>query len=186
MRQARLRFGILAWFLAAACSREDVVSTRVPKDGASQPGFASKAPPPDSGLHWAAPEGWSAKPPSAMRRASYAVPGRAGDADMSIVVLPGEAGGDFANVNRWRDQIGLPPLADDAALAAASMRVRTGAGEALVVDFAGRGKGPQAKPRLLAAILSRQGESWFFKMTGPDETVEGAKPPFLGLLRSLR
>jgi len=180
-----LAAGILACVLAAGCGQDDVVSYRVPKEPAPQAGSVSKAPPSEAGLHWSAPKGWAAKPPSAMRLASYAVPGKAGEADMSIVVLPGAAGGDFANVNRWRDQIGLPPLADDAALSAASTRLQTHAGGALVVDFAGRGEGSKT-PRLLAAILPRGGETWFFKMTGPDETVAGAKPAFLQLLGSLR
>ena len=32
---------------------------------------------------------------------------------MSVVSLPGMAGGDLANVNRWRDQMKLAPIDED-------------------------------------------------------------------------
>jgi hypothetical protein len=115
-----------------------------------------------------------------MRLASYDVPGKAGPADASIVVLSGDAMGVLANVNRWRGQVGLPPFDGEGELAAGSVKVKTGAGEAVVVDFSGSGT------RLLAAVLGRKGETWFVKTTGPDESVAAAKPAFLELVKSLR
>ena len=45
-----------------------------------------------------------------MRLASYNVPFDGGVGDLSIIRLAGQAGGDLANVNRWRDQLGLPNI----------------------------------------------------------------------------
>ena len=46
-----------------------------------------------------------------MRYASFAVSGANGDkVDISIVTFPGTGGSDADNVNRWRRQIGLPPV----------------------------------------------------------------------------
>ena len=82
------------------------------------PARASCPPPPrptgQGALKWALPKGWTETPGSGMRYATLTPPG-AGKVEMSVVVLPGAAGGELANVNRWRGQIGLPPL-DEAAL----------------------------------------------------------------------
>ena len=49
-----------------------------------------------------------------MRHASFAVSMRdEPEADLSISVLGGAAGGLPANINRWRAQLGLPELAPD-------------------------------------------------------------------------
>ena len=62
---------------------------------------------------WTTPAGWTQVPPSEMRVGSFKITGADGkQADVSIVPLPGMAGGDFANVNRWRGQVGLPAAAD--------------------------------------------------------------------------
>ncbi len=47
-----------------------------------------------------------------MRVASFEVSENGKTADVSVIPLGGMAGGDLANVNRWRGQVGLPPLAE--------------------------------------------------------------------------
>ena len=65
-------------------------------------------------LTWQTPAGWTEVAPGEMRVASFKVPGAAGQqADVSVVPLPGLAGSDDANVNRWRGQVGQPPAAPD-------------------------------------------------------------------------
>lgn len=132
-------------------------------------------------LHWHAPDTWTEKPPSSMRVGSYDVPGSAGPADMSVVVLTGEAGGNLNNVNRWRGQIGLGPI-DDAELARAAKRVKSGAGDVLVVEFGGAEAGGK---RMITGILAGSGQTWFFKLNGPDATVSGAREDFMKLVESV-
>ena len=49
-----------------------------------------------------------------MRVASFKVSGAGGkQADVSVIPLPGMAGTDSANVNRWRGQVGLSSMSDD-------------------------------------------------------------------------
>lgn len=130
-------------------------------------------------LAWKAPGGWQSKPASGMRRATFVIPGSAGPAELSVISLPGDAGGDLANVNRWRGQVGLSAW-DEAAFKKASMKVSSPAGTFTVVDLAG---GPQ---RMAAAILMRNGESWFFKLLGPDGTVGGSLPDFKSFLATVK
>jgi hypothetical protein len=117
-----------------------------------------------------------------MRFATFAPPATGKKIDGSVVVLPGPAGGELANVNRWRGQIGLPPL-DEAGLAAARKVVSAKAGPLKVYDFSN-----DARPgsRLVAALAESDGNTWFVKLTGDAEAVGAARPDFMKLLGSLR
>jgi hypothetical protein len=101
---------------------------------------------------------------------------------MSVVVLPGAAGGEVANVNRWRGQIGLPPL-DDATLAKNRQVVKTKLGPVAVYDFTSLG---DVKSRMVTGLVSTaDGNTWFFKLMGESEPVGKAKPAFMKYLESL-
>jgi hypothetical protein len=134
-------------------------------------------------LSWQAPGDWRPKPASSMRKGSYTVSGGGGDADLSITAFPGDVGGLAANVNRWRGQVGLQPV-DDADVGALTQAIDANGLHFTVVDFAG----PDApgQQRILSALVSWQGATWFFKMTGPSAMVEDEKPAFLGFLGSVR
>jgi hypothetical protein len=99
-----------------------------------------------------------------------------------VVVLPGPAGGELANVNRWRGQIGLPAT-DEASLARARTTVQSKAGTVNVYDFTSEGT---KKSRLVAGSLLIDGSSWFVKLTGDAEPVAAARADFLRILESLR
>jgi hypothetical protein len=175
--------------LATACSREDVAHFRVPKEApppaAAAPvqAAAVEAPPPVRGhaLRWTLPTGWSEAPGGQMRYATLKPP-VAGRIDGSVVVLPGPAGGELANVNRWRGQIGLGPI-DDAALARARKLVKTKAGPLKVYDFTSEGS---PRNRLVAGLTEAGGDTWFVKLTGDAQAVAAARDDFMTLLGSLR
>src|SRR5947208_9750456 len=110
--------------LLAGCGQGDVRVYRVPKE-APQPEQTAQAdtgsvPPghPDvstasPGLTWKLPAGWEEVAPGEMRVASFRVKDKTGkQADVSIVPLSGMAGGEIKNVNRWRDQVGQPPVTE--------------------------------------------------------------------------
>jgi hypothetical protein len=136
------------------------------------------------GLAWTAPAAWESKPASAMRKATYAVPGPGGAAgDLSITAFPSDVGGELANVNRWRGQVQLPPIAESD-LPGTVVRWEQSGLTLTVVDFA---SGAAANPqRILGAIVPFNGGTWFFKLMGPDAVVGGAKPAFLEFLKTVR
>jgi len=109
-----------------------------------------------------------------MRKATF----KASGAEISVIVLAGTAGGDLANVNRWRGQIGLSAL-DDAGLAADSERIESKAGPVLFIDHAGGGK------RVSGGILTSGGQTWFFKLMGSPTAIGKALPAFRGMLEGL-
>jgi len=131
------------------------------------------------GLTWTTPAGWTAVPPAAMRVASFKVAGAEGQtADVSVVPLPGMAGGDMPNVNRWRGQVGLQRATVDV-LRNSAQKVEAGGQPAKLYDIGGMSS------RILGVIQHRDGTAWFYKMTGDPNLVEQQKPAFIAFLQSL-
>ena len=183
-----------------ACGR-DQVSHATPVNTAPAPGAGAQGMPPGmpggmggmaegqlpppprptASLKWSVPKGWSETPGSGMRFATLTPPGP-GKAELAIVVLPGAAGGEPANVNRWRSQIGLAPM-DDNALAGLRKPVKCKAGTVSLYDFTGEGKAPS---RMISGLLATSdGNTWFLKLTGEAGPVGKAKPDFMRFLESL-
>jgi len=194
---------VAATLFLAACGDEKVAAYRVPKekdpelpaaapsaagaqgDQAPGPSMADTAVPTAAGeaLAWEAPSAWTAKPASAMRKGSYSVPGDAGESDLSITAFPGDVGGELANVNRWRGQVGLPLLrAGD--LDSAVSRLESNGLRITVVEIFPQGD-PAAKS-ILGAMVPFGGSTWFFKLMGPGASVKASKPAFIGFLHTVR
>lgn len=181
--------------LGGGCS-DEVAHYRVPKEAPAPSSPAMPAggpvmpvgdvpspPRPEGGaLAWTLPTGWSqSQGGGAMRFATLKSP-VAGKVDVSVTVLSGEAGGELANVNRWRNQIGLPPL-DGAALAAARKPVRARVGPVSLYDFTSEGA---QRSRVVAGFTVVAGNTWFVKMSGDEAAVGQARPDFVRIVESLR
>jgi hypothetical protein len=195
-----------ATLLLSACGEDKVTSYQVPKEketappmvGAADGGspsdatlpaaagapMADTAVPTASGqdLLWQAPAAWSSKPAGAMRKATYSVPGGGADADLSITAFPGDVGGELMNVNRWRGQLGLPPLRPEE-LDASVNRVEANGLRFTLVELASQGD-PNGKA-MMGAIVPVGGSTWFFKLTGPGASVRASKPAFLAFLHTV-
>ena len=172
--------------LLAGCKREEIQVYRVPKER-EQPRLAVEPPEhnPQPHLHWQLPAGWEELPPGEMRVGNFLIKG-AGDAkaQVTIIPLPGTAGGDLENVNRWRGQVGLEPVTQEQ-LARQSEAVVIGGAAAQLYDMAGTPPEQKDKVRILASILARDGIAWFFKMTGPDALVQKEKAAFIAFLKTI-
>jgi hypothetical protein len=169
--------------LSPACRKGEISVYRVPKEKAPALPMAAAgaAASQRAGIEWKAPAGWAEQPAASMRVGSFRAKGSNGkEVDISVVPLGGEAGGELANVNRWRGQLGLPPT-DEAGLGQVATTRRLGAHEARVVEFA-NGQGQ----RLLAAILRNGATTWFFKASGDDAAVKDVKKAFLDFVASVR
>ena len=179
----------LGCFWIPACRRPQIETYRIPKEApASMPmamggmqGLPDQPPAASSkDVEWKAPAGWIEQAPSSIRLGSFLIKGEKGaQADMSVVPLFGDAGGDLANINRWRGQISLEPIADGQ-LSHESQTITPAGRSMLYVNFSNQGK------RLMAAIYHRSGRTWFFKMTGDDSVVSGAHTVFIKFLESLK
>jgi hypothetical protein len=92
---------------------------------------------------WSLPEGWSEQGGSQIRFATIIIPAAAGEnekpLEISVTVLP-KSGDDadyiLVNVNRWRNQLKLPPIAKEQ-LAAESTQLDLGGTPATLVNLLG-------------------------------------------------
>ncbi len=114
-----------------------------------------------------------------MRKGSFSIKGDGVEADLSITAFPGATGGLEANLNRWRGQVGLAPASADEVTQAVEKFEANGL-SFILVDYAGNGS------RLLGAIIPYGGNSWFFKLTGPDALVTGQKAAFTEFLHTVK
>jgi len=199
MRHCLLSFSAITLLGLTSCRDSKITTYRVPKEkspaitaapaaSANNPGatMANTAVTTANGpgLTWTAPAQWTAKPTSAMRKGSYAITDDSGaTADLSITAFPGDVGGDLANVNRWRGQIQLPPLAATE-LASATNHLDVNGLHLTTVDFTG---GSSSTPqRVLGAIIPVANATWFFKLSGPASLVGREQAAFAAFLQSIR
>jgi hypothetical protein len=152
--------------------------------GALPPGVAANGPNPE----WTVPKDWAVGSGSAMRRATFVVKGSDGQsAEVVVSSFPGDVGGLVANINRWRGQIGLGPIAPDEVSGMTSDLMVNGV-KATVVDFkadsAPADKAPPA--RMIVVTIPHEGNSWFFKITGAAPLVEAQKATFLQFVQSVK
>lgn len=140
-------------------------------------GYEPEAPAPaSSGLRCDAPEGWLRQPPRPMREITFDAQG----AECYVAVLGGAAGGVEANVNRWRTQIGLPPMTGEEAAALPEIPMMGGVGA--LAELAN----PDSDEALLGAVCPRADHTVFVKLTGTPEQVARERGRFLAFCASLR
>ena len=84
-------------------------------------------------------------------------------------------------MNRWRQQIGLPPVTADE-LPSTLKPVDAPAGQFITVNFVN----PSSGSRVLAALFKDPSKTWFFKLAGPDAVVASQETQFLALLQSVK
>ena len=161
-------------WVAAVCNSQG--GSRAPQTASAIPSTENSSNPQ---IKWQTPQGWSEIPPSAMRYASFNAGAGESKIDISIVTFPGEGGNDTDNVNRWRQQIGLPPMSP-AAVATQVASMKTSDGNFSSVDIAG------SNSRTIAAWTRRDGHAWFFKATGPTAAIEKEKQNFVKFVESVK
>jgi hypothetical protein len=172
------------------CGRGEAQVYQIPKAPLAttphdHPAMSENSAPAQTQLQWTLPAGWQEMDRGEMRLASFRVNGDKGKtADVGIIALPGMAGGDLNNVNRWREQVGLSPVAAEE-FAKLAESVDVGGSAAVLFDQAGTPASGDAT-RVIATVLHRADATWFFKMTGDDELVAKQKPVFVAFLKFLR
>jgi hypothetical protein len=170
----------LLLLLVSACREEPITRVREPKEPSAAMSAAPVSPSKARGLSWTTPKGWIERPGDGMRAATLIPPGR-GRAEVTVIALPGDVGGELANVNRWRGQLGLPQL-EEGALAGERRELGSRAGAVSLYDFT---SGGAPKTRLVAAALRVGETTWFFKLMGDEAAAAAARPAFIALLEGL-
>ena len=184
---------VLGGFMLLGCNRTEISSYQIPKENETK----TTAPPSGSSLSspmtnqkpelvWALPAGWKELPSDQMRVGHFEIKGNDGEeARVTIIPLPGIAGGDLNNVNRWREQISLPPITEEE-FKKLDEKVEIAGVTAHLYDLSGNAPDPKQKMHILASMIMKDGVSWFFKMTGNDKLVQQQKPAFVQFLKSVQ
>jgi hypothetical protein len=102
--------------------------------------------------------------------------------DVSVTAFPDSAGGLLANINRWRGQIGLLPV-DETGLDKDVSDITIAGHPGSFVDMTGSSNASDPS-RIVGAIVSIEGKTWFFKMMGPAEAVGSELPAFREMVLS--
>jgi hypothetical protein len=130
------------------------------------------------------PENWKQLAPTPMAPLRYEVTSGNSTALITITRLDGDGGGLLPNINRWRGQIKLAPI-NQADLDKQITKIKTTAGEAIVVDFSGSNASNEPT-RIVGIILPAGNHTWFFKMTGQDGAVNAHKDGLIKFVQSFK
>jgi hypothetical protein len=129
-------------------------------------------------FHWRVPNQWKPMPAGEMQVARFAVPGpNQAKADVFVSVFSTDSGGVLLNVNRWRKQVGLDPI-DASGLKQLIAPLDPGKPDAILVDMANDNK------RLIASIVPRDGQYWFYKLLGDAKVVGAERNSFVEFAKS--
>jgi hypothetical protein len=147
-------------------------------------------------LTYNVPGAWKVETPKTkMRRSQFKVEPAEGDSDPAefyLTAFPGGAGGVQANITRWEGQF----VDADGKAVKAKVEEKKGKNvDVTRVEVAGRyvaaitPGSPEKfnKPgyRLLGAIVTTPTKGYFFRLTGPDKTIESARAGFDAMLSSI-
>lgn len=161
-------------FLALASSFRDGVPVAPERDAET------------TSVEWKVPQGWRMGAERSTRTVTLHH-GVDDEVECYVTTLPGEAGGELANVNRWRGQLGARPWS--AAELAAAPRVKVFGRPVAFAEVEGvlkRDPKPAQQDALLfgAALCLPKG-SVFVKLTGPKARVELLRDDFAAFCASL-
>jgi hypothetical protein len=147
------------------------------------------------GIAWTDPPGWKQGPKSPMRKATYLVPKAPGDeqeGELAVFYFGAGQGGDVeANISRWVAQF------SDFEQDSVERSERTVSDMVQHIIEIPQGtytnrmamqgsREPQNGFALLGAVVIAPTGKYFFKMTGPKNTITAAKAPFFALLDSVK
>ncbi len=152
--------------------------------GQSSPGGSR----PQNPFRWDTPGQWSESPPTSMRVANLTF-GESGEGECYLTAMPGDGGGVEANLNRWRTQMGQPPLSETEIekLPRKTLLMQPVPFIEIDGDFTPMGASEALKDyRMLGVILSFDRFTLFVKMVGPRDVVESEEENFDTFCRSVR
>ena len=175
----------------AGCDRSGVQSQQVAKGGERVPDDTSPVPPAAAAVEstarnpdrpWSVPDGWTEDTaPRPMRLTTYVAADSSGPVEVAVTRFGGRVGGALANINRWRGQMGLPPV-DETEL------------EATIVRFASPGfDGYEVRIESERGVMLAVGvheasidQTWFVRATVADaEAADRLEAALFGMARSI-
>lgn len=181
---------LLLLTLTFACSKNEEAGENATEQQATLP---------SGQVGYTVPDGWvEQQPENRMRLAQFALPGAEGKEDGELVVFhfPQTGGSVEANLNRWYEQFAQPDGSDSKSKAQVSKTMAKDL-PVTTVYLTGTYLRPQAPMMMTgpkdelpnyamwAAIVETTTGPWFFKATGPAETMAKWQESFDAFVQSL-
>jgi len=186
------RLGVVLGFacFVVGCKREHISVYTVPKERDVE--VAEAAPeeqaPGAPAIHYKTPAGWTEEQAGGMRAAAFSIPDQKGsNINVGVVPMPQLNVSTAQLVNMWRDQLGLGAVGEEE-VARDTQKVKVGSADAELFELVSAKpvlQDEKSKGRVIVAMLPHDGKTWFFKMSGEDESVRAQKPAFLEFLKSV-
>lgn len=189
----RFSLGLVLLLATAGCSKK--ASESAPSTSRAAPGQrAAQA----AGILWTAPALWARQPDRPMRVATYRIPAAPGDSEDAECAAyffgTGQGGSVEGNLSRWVSQFEPPDgrspdqVAEEHKLTISGLNVYTLNMSGTYLAAAGpMSHVTEKKPHfaMLGAVIEAPQGLVFFKLTGPEKTVESASGDFNALLQTL-
>lgn len=131
---------------------------------------------------WQVPAAWEQLDPTPIRKGNFRVGYGPRSAEITVTVFPGDVGGLLANVNRWRQQIGLGPV-DEAGLAEVTEPIQVDGEAATLVDLVPP-NAPDANG-ILGAVIPRGERTWFVKAVGNASLLKDQRNGLVSFVESI-
>ncbi len=144
----------------------------LPAPGQSAPDAATSQE--SGGLNFSTPDGWKIKPNGPMRLASFDIVDGEAKCDVSVIRL-GPDQSVLDNVNRWRGQIKLDPVAENEL---ALTEIKCGGQPGSLVELTGDAES------ILAVMVVRPDATWFLKLQGPKALAQQERDRFVSFVES--
>ena len=124
------------------------------------------------------PEEWSESSGNIFSLCAYMVAD--GDEQVKITVSKLQPSDLLENVNRWRRQIGMEPLDDDAQMNRTLDSIKLGNVSGSYARLTGE------EETILAVVAIYEGMAWFIKLYGENQLAEKQREPFEAFVKSFR
>lgn len=174
-------------FLTGCGEQEDVRVYRAPAEPAPESRSAGHdAAGGKPHVHWVAPDHWIHSPDArAMRVATFEAPDEPVPLEIAVTAFPGDTGGLLANINRWRQQLGLPAV-DEQDMARDVQPFQTPSIRGWMVRIDGASPGDAYTPRAMvgAIIPGADDQTWFVRADGDPDLVERHQADIFAFARS--
>ncbi len=130
---------------------------------------------------WQVPASWREVSGGQFLVAKFNITGQNGTAAVNVSSSPGDGGGLLPNVNRWRGQLGLPPIVE-----ILTTPIDVTNGKAQFVDMSGTDVRTGQPTRLVGVMVPQSGQTWFYKLMGDAKVVESQKDAFTKFVQTVK
>jgi hypothetical protein len=136
--------------------------------------------------NWQVPPGWQEVSGGGFLVAKFLLSGSDNaQAAVNVSMSAGDGGGPLANLNRWRGQLGLAPVAE-ADLAKEVQPFEVPGSKAMWAEISGTDPKTGQKTGLLAVIVPQAGQTWFYKLMGNEQVVQREREAFTKFVQTVK